>query len=408
MSIRKRQWKDKDGTVQEAWGIDVKMQLPGRGIVRVRQSSPLNTKRGAEQYEHQVRQSLLDGSYFKDEEVQPTAKQVMTLRDFIPRFLTDAENNNKPSTVNAKKVALEVHLLPVFGAMPLDRIGLKEIEEFKAAMRAKVALTAGTKASPSRWALKKRRGLPKKFLSPKTINNALATLRRLLVLAQEHGELEHLPRVKLFKTERPAFDFLDFDEADRLVAAADPEWRALLVVALKTGLRQGELMGLQWSDLDLVRGKLHVRRSIWRGREGLPKGGRSRIVDMPGSVVEALKQHRHLKGLWVFCGEDGALLTPGKLKWPLERALRRSNVSRPESHISWHDLRHTYGSHLAMKGVALKVIQELMGHATIDMTMRYAHLMPAVKQTAVQVLDQPASAPAAASSASSQGHMGGT
>jgi site-specific recombinase XerD len=58
--------------------------------------------------------------------------------------------------------------------------------------------------------------------------------------------------------------------------------------------------------------------------------------------------------------------------------------------IGWHDLRHTYASHLAMKGVPLKVIQELLGHATIEMTMRYAHLSPEVKQEAVQLLDEPA------------------
>src|SRR5262245_55273729 len=139
-----------------------------------------------------------------------------------------------------------------------------------------------------------------------------------------------------------------------------------MTVALKTGLRQGELIGLQWSDLDVDRGKLHVRRTIWRGHVGPPKGGRARVVDLPASVVDALKSHRHLKGPFVFCAPDGAILTPGQLKAPLQKALRCSGISRPEGQIGWHDLRHTYGSHLAMRGVPLKVIQELMGHATIE------------------------------------------
>src|SRR5262249_3389076 len=110
----------------------------------------------------------------------------------------------------------------------------------------------------------------------------------------------------------------------------------------------------------------------------------------PRSIVEALKAYRHLKGPYVFCRSDGSLLRPGLLKAPLDRALRRAGIARDQGRISWHDLRHSYGSHLAMRGVPLKVIQELMGHATIEMTLRYAHLSPETKQEAVQVLDQPA------------------
>jgi len=139
----------------------------------------------------------------------------------------------------------------------------------------------------------------------------------------------------------------------------------------------------------LQRGKLHVRRTIWHGVTGLPKGGRERTVDLPGSAVDALKGHRHLRGPYVFCQEDDQPLTDGLMKLPLQRGLRRAGISREQGRIGWHDLRHTYGSHLAMRGVPLKVIQELMGHATIEMTMRYAHLAPETRERAVQQLDRP-------------------
>jgi integrase len=109
---------------------------------------------------------------------------------------------------------------------------------------------------------------------------------------------------------------------------------------------------------------------------GLPKGGRERTVDLPALAVEALKAHRHLCGPYAFCRPDGRPLTAGMTKHPLRRALRMAGASRPEVCIGWHDLRHTYGNHLVMRGVVLKIIQELMGHATIEMTMRYAHLLP--------------------------------
>jgi site-specific recombinase XerD len=81
------------------------------------------------------------------------------------------------------------------------------------------------------------------------------------------------------------------------------------------------------------------------------------------------------------------------LKRPLDQALQRAGIAREVGRVGWHDIRHTYGSHLAMRGVPLKVIQEEMGHASIEMTLKYAHLSPETKQNAVQVLDQPPPAP---------------
>jgi len=120
-------------------------------------------------------------------------------------------------------------------------------------------------------------------------------------------------------------------------------------LALKTGLRHGELIGLQWADVDLQRGKLQVRRSIWQGVTGLPKGGRGRTVDPPGSAVDALKAHRHLRGPYNFCQEGGQPLTASMTEHRLSRAVSRAAISREQGRITWHDLRHTYGSHLAMR-----------------------------------------------------------
>ncbi|WP_426753906.1 tyrosine-type recombinase/integrase [Myxococcus sp. Y35] len=385
MSVRLRKWKTKEGKVQEAWWVDVKYQHPSGRVERVRKASPINTRRGAEEYERQVRQALLTGTFGKEKQNEPG--RVLTLGEFVPRFITYSENNNKHSSVVTKRQILDDHLLPVFGNTPLDAIGPAEIEDFKAAMRKKPAGIPGRKNAPSKDALRKGSGV--KLLSLKSINNVLTVLHKLLALAQEQGVLQHVPRVKLFKTDKPAFDFLTFEEAERLLNAAEPEWRTLVLLALKTGLRHGELIGLQWSDVDLKRGKLQVRRSIWQGVTGLPKGGRGRTVDLPGSVVDALKGHRHLRGPYVFCQPDGQPLTASMTEHRLSRAVSQAGISREQGRITWHDLRHTYGSHLAMRGVPLKVIQELMGHATIEMTMRYAHLAPEARESAVQQLDRP-------------------
>jgi site-specific recombinase XerD len=86
----------------------------------------------------------------------------------------------------------------------------------------------------------------------------------------------------------------------------------------------------------------------------------------------------------VFCTDYGRMLKKNEVKHPLWRATRKTSLR----HIGWHTLRHTFASHLAMRGVPIKAIQELLGHATIEMTMRYAHLSPHVARDAVKLLDQ--------------------
>ncbi|RJS14633.1 site-specific integrase [Corallococcus sp. H22C18031201] len=388
MSARMRKWKTKEGKVEEAWQVDFVFQHADGRKQRVVKFSPVQTRRGAEQYERDLRTSLLNGTFGKEEKTEELDDRVVTLGDFTERFLTYSDNNNKNSSVDSKRQILRDHILPFFGAMALSSIGSAEIENFKKLMRKKNSAAHKQQDSASARAIRKRLNREPKPLSLKTINNVLAVLQKLLALAEEQGVIPRATKVKLFKgLPKPPFDFLSFEEAEHLLAVAEPEWRAALFVAIKAGLRQGELIGLQWSDLDLPRRTLHVRRSIWRGVEGLPKSGRERAVELPLSVVEALKAHRHLRGKFVFCQEDGQLLTKGKMSAPLGRALRAAGITRTAGVIGWHDLRHTYGSHLAMKGVPLKVIQELMGHATIEMTMRYAHLSPDTRMEAVNVLD---------------------
>lgn len=131
-----------------------------------------------------------------------------------------------------------------------------------------------------------------------------------------------------------------------------------------------------------------VRRTLWRDQEGTPKGGRIREVPLSDDAVATLKVHRHLKGPYVFCEANGSRLTHGRVKDVVPGACKRARLAK---RLTTHDLRHTFASHLVMRGVALKAVQELLGRATIDMTMRYAHLSPDVKRDAVQLLDRPPS-----------------
>jgi integrase len=353
MSVRLRKWRSKDGKVQERWTIDVRIRMPGRTEQRVRDASPVNTRWGAEAYEREVRSMILAGAYGKE------VRQVPMLEAFQDRFLAYSEVNNKPSTFYAKRWVLREHLVPAFGKRRLDEIGPADVEPHKA------------------------RKL-KDGQSAKSVNNHLTVLRKLLNLAVEWSEMPNAPRVKQLRVSHGDIRFHTFEETERFLRAAAPEWKAFLVTALKTGLRVGELLALRWEDLDLFAGRLVVRRTLSRSQEGSPKGGRTREVPLSDEAVATLKAHRHLKGPYVFCEPDGKRLTHSRVKDVVPRTCAKAQLAK---RLTTHDLRHTFASHLVMRGVALKAVQELLGHATIDMTMRYAHLSPNVKREAVQLLD---------------------
>lgn len=126
-----------------------------------------------------------------------------------------------------------------------------------------------------------------------------------------------------------------------------------------------------------------VSRSVVEGVVDTPKSEKSRKIPLDDTVVAVLEAHKHLRSEYVFCQEDGSMLPDGQIKWPLYRIRRRAGIVD----VAWHDLRHTIAAHLAMRGVPLESIQEPLGHASMDMTMRYALLAPGVLRDAVATFD---------------------
>jgi integrase len=132
---------------------------------------------------------------------------------------------------------------------------------------------------------------------------------------------------------------LTFEEANRLIDGAEAEWRAMIIVALRTGLRHGELIGLRWIDTDLDAGRLVVRQAVSEGVIGTPKNGRMREVPLCKQALDALRD-RPRNDQYVFCAADGSMLTHAQTRWPLKRALKNAGLR----HIGWHALRHSFAS----------------------------------------------------------------
>jgi len=331
---------------------------------RYRKKSPIDTQRGAREYERLLLQRVMQGEPLTPQTAKSEESATAPMcRSFLREWLeTYAKTNNKPSEIKSKELIIRCHLSPFFGKRRVSEIGVRELERFKSAQLSK-------------------------GLSPKTINNQLSVLRRALRSAQEWGVIEVVPTIKWMKAPRADFDFLDFEEAERVFDATVPEFRPMVATALKAGLRLGELLALRHTDVDLVNGQIFVKRSVWKRTFGTPKNGLSRRVPIPPSLTRILREHRHLRGELVFCQEDGGLLTRDMIKRVLPRACRRAGLDRT---IQWHVLRHTFASHLVMRGEPLKVVQELLGHANMEATMIYAHLSESRLRDAVAKLDEPA------------------
>jgi integrase len=137
-------------------------------------------------------------------------------------------------------------------------------------------------------------------------------------------------RIRLLRWELNEVSFYDFGEFRRLVEAAaaiDPRIGLMVLLAGDSGLRRGEVIALEWTDLDLRRRTLHVQRSEWNGHVTLPKGGRARRLPMTERLAEALRQHRHLKGARVLYCDDGSTPTNKIIRMWMERAQRRGDAA---------------------------------------------------------------------------------
>ena len=182
--------------------------------------------------------------------------------------------------------------------------------------------------------------------------------------------------------------FHDFPAYERLVEAAvaiDANSHLIVLLGGEAGLRCGEMMALSWSDIDLRQGQLRVRHSEWKGHVTEPKGGKVRYVPLTVRLEGALSRHRHLRSQRVLTIESGRPLTQKMVQDRVRWAARRAGLEDDGVHI----LRHTFCSHLAMRGAPAGAIQELAGHKDLGTTQRYMHLSPAAKRAAIQLLDQP-------------------
>ena len=239
----------------------------------------------------------------------------------------------------------------------------------------------------SSWVIERWKADRRKQASASTVNRELTTLKALFRQAIEWDMLPKNPTrgVKYLPVSNQRLRYLAAHEIPALLEACRAEgerapWLYPLVsLALNTGLRQGELLALRWEAIDLQVGLLTVVAS---------KNNEQRRVPLNQAAREALDALPRC-GAWLFAWPWGKQPAKSTVHLAFRRACARARIVG----FKFHDGRHTFASHLVMKGVDLRTVQELLGHKTLEMTLRYSHLAPEHKQKAVDKLNDLTCAP---------------
>ena len=338
--------------LRKSWWVDFTIES-----TRYRKKSPDNSRAGALAYEALIRQRLARGERLDRD---PEAKK-LTFEQFAWTWFNEyVVANNKHSEQRSKQYALASSLIPFFGKMFVSEIGAYEIERFKAQQ-------------------------VKEGFSSKTLTNRLSVLNKCLVTAYEWLKLDGAPpKIKWPRWQLPEIDYLSPDECELLLSHADGVIFEMIFTALRTGMRQGELRGLQWSSIDWLTRIVAVRHSRDDFQRALvrPKNGKTRHIPLDTDLYAILLNRKQECG-YVFLASDGQPFTNDRIHDAMGRLCRAAGFRR----IGWHTLRHTFASHLTMRGVPLPAVKELMGHADITTTMRYSHMSPSTLRAAIDMLN---------------------
>jgi len=291
-----------------------------------------------------------------------------TLTAFVARWLADTQGSLAASTQDRYASLLRIHIEPNFGDF-----------------------TLGNATAPRLQATMTR--LQGNGVTPRVLQQIRTLLHRALQQAVEWRLLGANPvtYVSRARTQPRPIRPLSAQEARRLLDASEGNrLHALFVLAVATGLRRGELLGLQWGDVDLDARTLSVRRAVVAvAGEALivPTKTRSgqRSVHLSQRTVAALRKHPREDGCpWIFASKGGPVHPRVLILRYFEPLLKRAGLP----HIRFHDLRHTTASLLLQAGVNPKIVQEQLGHSSVRLTLdTYSHLMGTMQAESAQKID---------------------
>ncbi len=355
------------------WRYEIRFRWPDRTVFRERRQASVSSKSGAQREAESREAFLREQGKTATLSVKPPSPPppavVPTLREFGPRWLEGhcEALRQKKAGIDSKRIILRRHLYPALGDVPLDQITTERVARFAASF-----------AKYSR----------------KTLANVLHTLSKLLRTAVDWDVLSQMPcKIKIPKSHRTPPTFYELETMRRLIDAAaqvDARTHALVLVGLHSGLRRGEILGLEWEDVNLARRQLVVRRNVISRYVDTPKSGHGRVVELSIELLDALgvlKAASKRRTGRVFLQDSGRPALARHLYAWVGVAMARAGVPRRRG-AKLHVMRHSACSALATMGAPTIAIQALAGHGSPQTTAKYMHLAPGVQAAAVRLFDQ--------------------
>jgi len=337
-----------------SWWVDFRVDY-----ARYRKRSPENSRAGAAAYEATLRQRLARGENIDRPPVAANDNELLFARFAREWFELYVIPNNKPSEQYAKQKILEACLIPALGNLSLASITTEHVERLKTRLKAS-------------------------GVSNKTINNRLTVLSKCLRCAHEWRGTP-MPTVKLLRCVPPKIDYLTPQECEALLEHTDGQLREMVFLALRTGMRQGEIRGLQWSSIDWQTQSIAVRHSRCDRSKRLetPKNHRERYIPLDVDLRAMLYRRMRQDGYVFANADEDEPFTSHRALADLGKACASAGIRK----VGWHVLRHTFATQLTLRGTPMTVVKELLGHSSITTTMRYAHVTPAALRAAIGSLN---------------------
>jgi integrase len=344
------------------WRVGDRQIMRKLGPVRKTGTSTGLTKAQAEAH---LRKLIAEVKYIAPDERCDFAEVAERYIDHVEHVM-----GRKQSTVQDYRIFVRKHLAPHFAGKGITRITTDDVASY---------LT-----------IKSRQGL-----SPKTISNHLTFAHGVFQFAVKRGLAASNPVAAVDRPKpsgaNPDFRYIDIEEFEAVQSAITkdllaPTDRALYTTAAMTGLRQGELVALRWRDVDWSAGVIRVRRSYTRSQWGTPKSRRSsRAVPMADRVASELERHFQRSA---FQDDDELVFPHPRTGNPYDgrkmtrrfydcmRAAGLGHLCGIKNGITFHSLRHTYGTRMAAAGTPMRTLQEWMGHRSVQTTEIYADFLP--------------------------------
>ena len=317
--------------------------------IKIQKSLETSDRKLAQAIEAKIRTEIVEGKYY-----EKLAGNNKTFMDMMDKFMKEHAPKVSNKTQTSYTTSLN-HLIPFFGESSLLSISPKMISRYKV--------------------LRKDEGA-----KPASVNLELAMLSKAFSLAVREWEwLRDNPvlRVQKDKENNERDRWLSKDE-ETIILDNCPEWlRDILVFDLNTGLRQDELLSLEWSRVNLLRKTILITNT---------KNDKPKTVPLNKIALDVINRRskvRSIKNNFVFFNRNGKKISVNNLRISFNNVMRKAGIKD----FRFHDLRHTFATRLAQAGVDLYKISKLLGHKDIKMTQRYAHHCPDSLRDGVEILE---------------------